>query len=128
AMMTEPSVVAPVLSQPSNPIFGKNKKTMTDASPAEIKCAKDRFEKEDLTMIGLRFFEDPFVPDERFDMYKREFGNRFEAIELDPKDAKPGPGRGAHSVLTINLKDAPGEPTKLAEERVIQFFKDRTGA
>jgi len=67
------------------------------------------------------------VPPERFAMYKREFGSRFEAIEIDAKDAKPGPGQ-AHSVLTINLKDAPGEPTKLAEERVIQFFKDRTGA
>jgi dienelactone hydrolase len=127
AMMTEPSVVAPVLSQPSNPIFGKNKQFKTDASPAEIKCAKDRMEKEDLSMIGLRFFKDGFVPEERFDTYRREFGPRFEAIEIDPKDARPGPG-GAHSVLTINLKDEPGSPTKLAEERVIQFFRERTGA
>lgn len=127
AMMTEPSVVAPVLSQPSNPIFGKDKKFKTDASPAEIKCAKDRMETEDLSMIGLRFFGDSFVPDERFDTYKREFGSRFEAIELDPKDANPGPGQ-AHSVLTIGLKDKAGEPTKLAEERVIAFFKQRTGA
>jgi dienelactone hydrolase len=127
AMMTEPSVVAPVLSQPSNPILGKDKKSKTDASPAEIRCAKDRFEKENLSMIGLRFFGDSFVPDERFDFYKREFGNRFEAIELDPKDANPGPGQ-AHSVLTIGLKDKDGEPTKDAEKRVIAFFKERTGA
>ena len=127
AMMTEPSVVAPVLSQPSNPILGKGSPFKTDASPAEIKCAKDRMEKEDLSMIGLRFYGDKFVPDERFDTYKREFGSRFEAIELDPKHGAPGPIQ-AHSVLTVNLKDAPGEPTKLAEERVIQFFKERTGA
>jgi dienelactone hydrolase len=127
AMMTEPSVVAPVLSQPSNPILGKDKKSKTDASPAEIQCAKARFEKEDLSMIGLRFHGDGFVPPERFEMYKREFGARFEAIEIDAKHAKPGPGQ-AHSVLTINLKDEPGEPTKLAEERVIRFFKERTGA
>src|SRR5665213_4312349 len=67
AMMTEPSVVAPVLSQPCNPILGKGKKSKTDASPAEIKCARDRMEKEDLSMIGLRFFGDNFVPSERFD-------------------------------------------------------------
>jgi dienelactone hydrolase len=127
AMMTEPSVVAPVLSQPSNPILGKDRKFKIDASPAEIKCARDRMEKEDLSMIGLRFFGDTFVPDERFDTYKREFGDRFEAIELAAKDAKPGPGQ-AHSVLTIGLKDEAGEPTKLAEERVIAFFKQRTGA
>jgi dienelactone hydrolase len=127
AMMTEPSVVAPVLSQPSNPIFGKGKKYKIDASPAEIKCARDRFEKEDLTMIGLRFKGDPLVPGERFQMLKREFGNRFEAVELEDKDAAPGE-MGPHSVLTLNMKDRPGEPTKLAEERVIQFFKQRTGA
>jgi dienelactone hydrolase len=127
AMMTEPSVVAPVLSQPSNPILGKEKAHKIDCSPAEMKCAKDRFEKEDLSMIGLRFFGDSFVPDGRFEMLKQEFGPRFEAIELAAKDAKPGPGQ-AHSVLTLNLKDAPGEPTKRAEERVIEFFKQRTGA
>jgi len=128
AMMTEPSVVAPVLSQPSNPILGNGKAGKIDCSPAEIKCAKDRMEKEDLSMIGLRFHGDGFVPDARFATLKQEFGPRFEAIELDPKDAAPGPGGGAHSVLTINLKDGPNEPTKLAEGRVIQFFKQRTGA
>jgi hypothetical protein len=84
-------------------------------------------QKENLSMIGLRFFDDKFVPDARFDFYRREFGRRFEAIEIDPKDAKPAPGGMAHSVLTINLKDEPGEPTKLAEERVIAFFRERIG-
>jgi dienelactone hydrolase len=127
AMMTEPSVVAPALSQPSNPILGKQKAQKIDCSPAEIRCAKERFEKEGLSLIGLRFKGDPVVPGARFEMLKREFGSHFEAIELEDKDAAPG-GMGAHSVLTVNLKDAPGEPTKLAEERVIAFFKERTGA
>jgi hypothetical protein len=35
---------------------------------------------------------------------------------------------GPHSVLTINLVDRPGTPTKKAEERVIAFFKEKTGA
>jgi len=127
AMMTEPSVVAPVLSQPSNPILGKGKERKTDASPAEIRCAKDRMEKEDLSMIGLRFKGDPVVPGARFEFYKEAFGDRFEAIELEDKDAAPG-GMGPHSVLTINMKDVDGEPTKRAEQRVIEFFKQRTGA
>jgi dienelactone hydrolase len=127
AMMTEPSVVAPVLSQPSQPILGRNKDTMIDASPAEIACARDRMNKEDLSMIAMRFHGDKFVPDARFGTLKREFGDRLEAIELDPKDAEPGP-IPPHSVLTINLKDEPGSPTKLAEQRVIAFFKQRTGA
>jgi dienelactone hydrolase len=129
AMMTEPSVVAPALSQPSMPLAIGSKKRAAgiDASPSEIASAKDRFEKEDLSMIGLRFFGDPTVPDARFDTYKREFGKRFEAIEIEAKDAAPGP-MGPHSVLTINLVDEPGTPTKRAEERVIAFFKERTGA
>jgi dienelactone hydrolase len=127
AMMTEPAVVAPVLSQPSQPVLGRNKDAMIDASPAEIACARDRMNKEDLSMIALRFHGDKLVPPQRFAMLKHEFGDRLEAIELDPKDAQPGP-IAPHSVLTINLKDEPGSSTKLAEQRVIAFFKQRTGA
>jgi dienelactone hydrolase len=125
AMMTEPSVVAPVLSQPSLPI-GKKAAAGIDASPAEVACAKTRFAEEGLSMIGLRFYGDPFVSDDRFASLKREFGDKFEAIEIDPKDAAPGPLKHAHSVLTINL--AEDGPTKDAERRVLQFFRERTGA
>ncbi len=125
AMMTEPAVVAPVLSQPSLPM-GKAAAAGIDASPAEVACAKRRFEHENLSMIGLRFFGDPFVSDARFETLKREFGDKFEAIELDPKDAAPGPLKHPHSVLTLNL--AEDGPTKAAEERVIAFFRERTGA
>src|SRR6185312_4729309 len=66
AMMTEPAVVAPVLSQPSLPIaMGPGKAGRAagiDASPAEVACARRRFEAEDLSMIGLRFKGDPMVP------------------------------------------------------------------
>ena len=130
AMMTEPAVVAPVLSQPSLPLpaIGERRGAL-GVSPAEIACARERFAREDLSMIGLRFFGDPFVPDERFATSRREFGDRFEAIEIDPKDGKPDPRMAAHSVLTVHLRDDdPDGPTKQAERRVIAFFKQRTGA
>jgi dienelactone hydrolase len=130
AMMTEPAVVAPVLSQPSLPLgFGnKTRAAAMGVSPDEVACAKRRFESENLSMIGLRFEGDPFVTPERFQTYKKTFGDKFEAIELDPKDAAPGP-MAAHSVLTINLRDGdPDGPTKKTEQRVIAFFKERTGA
>ncbi len=80
-------------------------------------------------MIGLRFYDDPFVPDARFDTLKREFGDRFEAIEIDARDGVQGTHMAPHSVLTIHLKDDdPEGPTRKAEERVIAFFKARTGA
>ncbi|MBL8553733.1 MAG: dienelactone hydrolase family protein [Phenylobacterium sp.] len=127
AMMTEPSVVAPVLSQPSMPIAPKtgSGRAAFDCSAAEIACARRRFIDEDLSMIGLRFKTDELVPDERFARYKAEFGDRFEGHEFEDADAKPA-FIPPHSVLTLHLAD--DGPTKAAEQRVIQFFKERTGA
>jgi dienelactone hydrolase len=126
AMMTEPSVVAPVLSQPSLPL-GKKKAAAIGVSPAEVACAKRRFADEDLSMIGLRFHGDPVVPAERFQTLKATFGDKFEAHEIDPDDARQTPPRKPHSVLTLNLKDDdPEGPTKKAEQRVIAFFKSQT--
>jgi dienelactone hydrolase len=128
AMMTEPAVVAPVLSQPSMPLpLGEKRAASMQVSDGEIACAKRRFADENLSMIGLRFFGDRVVPDARFDTYKKTFGDKFEAIELQPEDAAPAP-MPPHSVLTIHLDDRAGTPTKRAEERVIAFFKEKTGA
>jgi hypothetical protein len=107
--------------------FGEARKAGLDCTKEEIACARRRFETEDLSLLGLRFFGDPTVPDARFANLRRAFGSRFEAIEIDPRDSEPGPMK-AHSVLTINLQDRPGTPTKQAEQRVIAFLKERTGA
>jgi dienelactone hydrolase len=131
AMMTEPAVVAPVLSQPSLPLAlgpgGKRRATQIGASPAEISCARRRLEDEDLTMLGLRFRDDPNVTAARFAALQAALGPRFEAIELDPKDAEPFPPMAPHAVLTLNLRDDdPEGPTKQVEQRVIAFFKAQT--
>ncbi len=131
AMMTEASVIAPVLAQPSLPIAmgSKRRAAGIDVSPSEIACAKRRFEAENLSMIGLRFHGDPAVPPERFDTLKTLFGDRFEAIELDAKDALPDPLLPAHSVLTLHLDNRdPNGPTRQAQDRVVEFFRHRTGA
>jgi dienelactone hydrolase len=127
AMMTEPSVVAPVLSQPSMPI-GRGSRGALDCSASEIACAKARMETEDLTLMGLRFKSDKLVPDERFERLREEFGDRFDAVELEDADAYPAPGMAPHSVLTVHLDDRPGTVTKQVEEKVIAFFKARTAA
>jgi len=125
AMMTEPAVVAPVLSQPSMPPAAGSKKRAAglDASPQEIACAKARFEAEDLSMLALRYKSDVLVPDARFETLRREFGARVETIELGDEDAAPAE-IPPHSVLTLHLR--PDGLSKATEERVIQFFKDRT--
>ena len=131
AMMTEPAVVAPVMSQPSLPIAtGSAKRAAAlGVSPAEIACAKQRFSAEGLTLMAMRFKGDPFVPEARFETLRREFGPTLEAVELEAKDGYPDPRMAAHSVLTLHLvDDDPDGPTKQCEQRVIAFFKERTGA
>ena len=127
AMMTEPSVVAPVLSQPSMPaVAGSEKRAASfDASPAEVACARRRFDEEGLSLLGLRYKRDVLVPDARWESYKKTFGDKFESIELDDEDAAPAM-IPPHSVLTLHLKE--DGPSKAAEQRTIQFFKERTGA
>src|SRR5437868_5105372 len=60
AMMTEPAVVAPVLSQPSLPLPAGSARrgAASGASPEEIACARRRFREEGLSLLGLRFFGD----------------------------------------------------------------------
>ncbi len=127
AMMTDPSVVAPVLSQPSLPLARGRPRPSSQigVSPTDLACVKGRLESEDLSVIGLRFKSDALVPDARFAAYARELGDRFEAIELEDDDAQPA-FIPPHSVLTLHLKET--GPTKAAEQRVIQFFRERTGA
>ena len=127
AMMTDPSVVAPVLSQPSMPV-GPGSRAVIDCSAADFACAKKRMTDENLSLLGLRFTSDRLVTDERFAMLARELGDRFEAHELADADAMPGTGMPPHSVLTIHLDDRPGTATKAVETRVIEFFRERVGA
>ena len=124
AMMTEPAVIAPVLSQPSLPLRG-GKTGSIDVSDSEIACARARFEKEDLSLLSLRYRSDTLVPDARFARYKAEFGDRFETVELADGDARTGTGMAPHSVLTIHLPD--DGPGKAAEARTIGFFRQRLG-
>ena len=89
AMMTEPAVVAPVLSQPSLPL------PLARARGADRRLAgrdrlrqaplRDRRPVDDRPALQQR----PWCPTRASTTYKREFGDRFEAIEIDAKDAQP---------------------------------------
>jgi dienelactone hydrolase len=126
AMMTEPSVVAPVLAQPSLPLIDKGG---LDCSAAEIACARKRFADEDLSMIALRFKSDAHVRDGRFATLKAAFGDKVDLVELEDADAAPYHVIPPHSVLTLHLdRDRPDGATMRARDKVIAFFKDRTGA
>jgi dienelactone hydrolase len=126
AMMLEPALKAPVLSQPSMPFpWGAARKAALHVSAEEWQCVKDRCARGD-RVLGLRFKSDPMCPPEKFETLRRELGDAFEGIELDDAHANPeSPAPYPHSVLTEDLVDRDGEPTKEAANRVIAFFRER---
>ena len=126
SMMMEPALMAPVLSQPSMPFpLGAERKGALHVSPEEWQCVKERCAKGD-KVLGLRFKGDRLSPPEKFETLRRELGEAFEGIEIDDKYANPdSPAPQPHSVVTGDLIDRDGEPTKEAAKRVISFFQER---
>lgn len=128
AMMVDPVVAAPVLSQPSLP-FALNKAYKRDlnVSPADLAAVKARCEDdEDLCVLGLRFTGDRLSPGERFARLRQELGDSFIGVEIDSSEGNAhGIGKLAHSVLTEDLVDEPGHPTHDALNQVLDLFRRR---
>ncbi len=128
-LMLEPAVLAPVLSQPSLP-FGLTAAQRADlhVSAAELAAAKARVADGE-RVLGLRFTHDLACPPARFRTLRAELGDGFEGIEIDsgPGNAHGIP-RWAHSVLTNDLVDREGHPTRAALERVLTFLRERLQA
>ena len=105
AMATNPSVIAPVLSQPALPFpITKRHRASIDASDATFDAVADRCAAEGLRVLGLRFDGDPTVPAERFAMLRERLGDGFVSVELDQRDGNPAaPMSKHHSVLTGSL-------------------------
>ncbi len=128
-MMLEPSMLAPVLSQPSLPLSDP---AGLEISPGELAVVRDRLDREDLTVLGYRFEGDRFCTAQRFAAYAEALGERFVGRVLPDSAANmqtapffsrhvPCP----HSVLSAHLIDAAGEPTIAARDEVLSFFKRR---
>jgi dienelactone hydrolase len=129
AMATHPSLLAPVLSQPSLPFVPPWKKGNAhniDISPQDLDVVKGRCAAEGLTVLGMRFKGDSFVPAARFDFLREQLGDAFVAIELDDSAANPNSAmKNPHSVVTEHLVDEPGTPTRAALDQVLDLFKKR---
>ncbi len=128
ALMADESVMAPVLSQPSLPFpLTRAMRRAVHVSDEQLAAAKRRTE-QGVTLLGLRFTHDPLCPKARFDTLRRELGDGFEAIEIDSSPENPhGLPRQAHSVLTKDLVDEAGHPTRIALERVLALFRAQLG-
>jgi dienelactone hydrolase len=129
AAAVDDSVLAPVMSQPSLPMpLTPRQRADSGVTDAELKIIEKRAADEGLCALGLRFSGDPLVPAERFKTLKDRLGNAFEVIELDSAKGNPGGfGRMAHSVLTLEVRETPGNPAYAARKRVVEFLKERLG-
>ncbi|MEZ5183502.1 MAG: dienelactone hydrolase family protein [Acidimicrobiales bacterium] len=128
AMMVDPVVVAPVLSQPSLPFpLSAGHRRDLNLSPGDLAAVKARCDDdEDLCVLGLRFTGDKVSPPERFARLREELGDAFVGVEIDSsKGNAHGIAASAHSVLTDELVDEPGHPTRDALDQVLDLFRRR---
>src|SRR5262245_7336147 len=127
AMMADAPVLAPVLSQPSLPvgIVAKRKRDI-GLSDDDLAKVKELCAARDLTVLGLRFTGDSFVPAERFARLREELGDNFIGVDIDSSEGNAhGIPKRAHSVLTERLVDEPGHPTRDALDQVLELFRTR---
>jgi dienelactone hydrolase len=126
SLMVDPSVMAPVLSQPSLPFaLTADKRAALHISDADLACVKKRVQDENQKVLALRFSHDKTCPPERFQRLKQELGDGVETVEID---SSPGNAHGissrAHSVLTTDLVNEEGHPTLNAVRRVLAFLHE----
>ncbi len=133
SMMLEPSVLAPVLSQPSLPMDAPHR---IESPSEETRAVKKRLEDEDLTVLAYRFEGDSFCQAQRFAAYQDALGERFIGKTLPDNAANMidaiTPFHAAHvttphSVVTVHLVDEANAPTIKAKDEIIAFFKTRLG-
>ena len=127
-MMVDEFVLAPVLSQPSQPFpISKRHKADIGISDADLARVKERAAAGQC-VLGLRFTRDPFCFEARFETLRRELGDKFVAVEIDSAPGNPyGHPKNAHSVLTHHLVDQEGAPTRAALDKTLAFFRENLG-
>jgi dienelactone hydrolase len=126
AMAVEPAVLAPVMSQPGMPAgVTARKRAAVGLDRADLATVAERG-RQGLCVLGLRFSNDRACPGARFDTLQRELGQAFESIVINSSPGNPhGIKSSAHSVLTLDLVDEPGHPTREALDRVMSFLAER---
>jgi len=125
AMMLDDAVIAPVLSQPSQPFpLGSSRKASVGLDDDELRAVAERA-ADGCPVLGLRFTSDSAVPAERFETLRRVLGDNFVGVEITSPDEDLNIPKNAHSVLTEHLVDEPGHPTREALDQVLEFLTGR---
>jgi len=124
SMAVDPVILAPILSQPSMPV---GRHGALDISAADLEIVRQRTRDEGLTLRGYRFAGDSLSRDEKFVALNQAFGTAFCGTVLPDSAGNPGgtlsEGKPPHSVLTRDLIDAAGQPTRQAVDEIIAHFQ-----
>ncbi|XXX76811.1 dienelactone hydrolase family protein [Sorangium sp. So ce134] len=125
ALMLDPILAAPVVCHPALPApCTRAQRAALQLSDAELRIVRERV-AAGTPVLGLRFTEDRLCPKERFDRLTAELGDGFERIDIDSSEGNPyGIRRDAHSVLTRDLVDRDGHPTREALARLLAFLRE----
>jgi dienelactone hydrolase len=132
-MMLEPSMLAPVLCQPTLPL---DDPAGLEIAPDELAAVRRRLDQEDLTVMAYRFDGDRFCKAQRFAAYSEALGDRFIARVLPDNAANRDSlapffehvVASPHSVVTAHLIDEAGQPTIAARDEILSFFTNRLTA
>jgi dienelactone hydrolase len=130
ASAVEPSVLAPVASQPGlpMPVTAAHRRDL-GMSDREREAIASRVKEDGLCLLGLRFSEDVLSPSDRFRSLRAAFGDGWLPIGLNSRPGNPaGIGRREHMVLTSTDADTPGHPTNEARAQVVAFLRERLSA
>jgi len=129
SLMLEPSMLAPVLCQPSLPL---DDAAGLEISPDELAAVRKRLDDDNLTVLAYRFDGDRFCTAQRFAAYAQALGDRFVGRVLPDSaasaDVPPFFARYVdcpHSVVTVHLIDEEGQPTVAARDEILAFFEAR---
>ena len=91
AMMADPTVIAPVLCQPSLPLaLGRSRRSSIGLRDADWRLVRHRV-RAGCQVVGLRFTGDRVSPPERFELLRGRLGNDFTSFEID---SSPGNEEG----------------------------------
>ena len=111
AAMVDPSVVAPVVAQPSVPMpVGRRRRADLNLSPEDLATVKDRV-AQGCPVLGVRYQKDR-ATGTRFETLAQELGDGFLRVEL------PSSRSSDHATLTAHRSQE-------AVDRVIAFLDER---
>ena len=124
AMMADPTVLVPVLSQPSLPLgVSPWHSRALHASPEQLETGRSHAQRLGCRPIALRFTGDTMVPAGRF-RASRDLRRTHRTVEIDSASATPT-ASCRDSVLTNDRDATPGHPTQRAFERIMGLLKER---